>query len=472
MATILIIENDKTYSDSLSGTIRGMGHEGTCTDTLAGGLKELSLRNFDIVFLEVHMPDGNGLDVLSEILETPCLPEVIIITDFRTLEHAKIAIEKGAWCYIKKEFSTNEVTLLIINILQYLQKRLGSHEHTPLEDKYFEGIIGSSPSIKFCKNLAASIAKIEANVLITGETGTGKELFASAIHKHSQRAENNFVTVDCTALPAGLVESILFGYEKGAYTGADKSRDGLIKQANGGTLFLDEVGELPLAMQSSFLRVIQEHRFRPVGYKDEIGSDFRLIAASNRNLEEMVRQGQFRQDLLFRLRAFTIEVPSLRKRSQDIKEIALYYMANLCKKYGMAKKVFDPGFFNVLDAYSWPGNVRELIHAIENALVAAQNDPALFPKHLPTYIRIWLARASLGVDEFPVDKAAPAIQASGAFLQLKDVREIALANAEHQYLKDLMAVAKGDIKNICKISGLSRTRLYVLLKKYNISTQF
>jgi two-component system NtrC family response regulator len=267
------------------------------------------------------------------------------------------------------------------------------------------------------------------------------------------------------------VESILFGYEKGSYTGAEKSRDGLIKQANGGTLFLDEVGELPLAMQSSFLRVIQEHRFRPVGYKEEIGSDFRLIAASNRDLEDMVRQGQFREDLLFRLRAFTIEVPPLRKRSQDTKELALYYTSKLCKQYGMAKKAFDPGFFNVLDAYSWPGNVRELIHALESALVAAQNEPALFSKHLPTYIRIWLARASLGIDEFP-DKAAPAIEAPGTFLKLKDVREIALANAEHQYLKDLMAVAKGDIRNICETSGLSRTRLYVLLKKHNIATHF
>ena len=184
----------------------------------------------------------------------------------------------------------------------------------------------------------ASVAKTDSNVFITGETGTGKELIASAIHNHSQRAQNNFVTVDCTALPGELVESILFGYEKGSFTGAEKSRDGLIEQAHGGTLFLDEVGELPLPMQSSFLRVIQEHSFRPVGYQKEIQSDFRLIVASNRDLEEMVRQGQFREDLLFRLRAFTIEMPPLRKRSQDTKELALYYTSKLCKQYGMAKK--------------------------------------------------------------------------------------------------------------------------------------
>lgn len=471
MPDILIIEEDKVYCDLLSDIVRGMGHKVFCADTLKGGLQELSSGNFDIVFLEVHMPDGNGLDVLSEILENPSPPEVIIITDFRTPEDAKVAIEKGAWCYIKKEVHQNELTLLIINILQYRQKKAGSQSAAPLEDKHFEGIIGSSPSIKFCKYLVASVANTEANVLITGETGTGKELFASAIHNHSPRAQNNFVTVDCTALPDELVESILFGYEKGAYTGAVKARDGLIRQAHGGTLFLDEIGELPLAVQSSFLRVIQEHRFRPVGYQEEIGSDFRLIAASNRDLEAMTRKGQFRDDLLFRLRSFTIEVPPLRKHSQDIKELALYYTSKLCKQYGITEKVFDPGFFNVLDTYSWPGNVRELIHALENAVIAAQHEPALFPKHLPTYIRVWLTRTSLGMDAVS-DKATPVLEAPGTFLKLKDVREISLANTEQRYLKDLMSVARSDIRTACRLSGLSRTRLYVLLKKHKISTHF
>lgn len=365
MALIIIIEEDKTYCDLLSGILRVMGHEVTCTYTLKSGLEELSSKNFDIVFLEVNMPDGKGLDVLSEILETPLPPEVIIITDFRTPEDAKVAIEKGAWCYIKKEFFKNEITLLIINILQYRQKKAGSPDVAPLEDKHFEGIIGSSPYIKFCKYLVASVANTEANVFITGETGTGKELFASAIHNHSHRAQNNFVIVDCTAIPGELVESILFGYEKGSFTGAEKSRDGLIKQANGGTLFLDEAGELPLSIQKSFLRVIQEHRFRPIGHKQEIDSNFRLIVATNRDLDDMVRLGNFREDLLYRIRSFTIEVPPLRKRSQDIKEIVLYYLPKLCKQYGIEEKAFDPGFFNFLNSYSWPGNVRELIHAIE-----------------------------------------------------------------------------------------------------------
>ncbi|MBN2106815.1 MAG: sigma-54-dependent Fis family transcriptional regulator [Deltaproteobacteria bacterium] len=471
MAAILIVEDDEKYCDSLSGIVRGMGHEVVCADSLTRGLRALSSRTFDILFLEVQMPDGNGLDVLSEILAHPFPPEVIIITDFRTPEDAKVAIEKGAWCYMKKEFSKNEITLLIINILEYRKKKTGDHAGTPVAHANFEGIVGSSPSIKFCKYLVASVAKTDSNVFITGETGTGKELIASAIHAHSQRAQNNFVTVDCTALPAELVESILFGYEKGSFTGAEKSRDGLIKQAHGGTLFLDEVGELPLGVQSSFLRVIQEHSFRPVGYQKEIQSDFRLIVASNRDLEDMVRQGQFRDDLLFRIRSFTIEVPPLRKRSRDIRELAEYYTFKLCRQYGIEQKTFAPEFFHALDAYTWPGNVRELIHALENALIAAQQEPALFAKHLPTYIRIWLTRTSLGAVE-SADKAAAALEASGPLLKLKDVRSRALAHTEEKYLTNLMRVANSDIAAACRISGLSRTRLYVLLKKYRIATHF
>jgi two-component system NtrC family response regulator len=471
MADILIIEKDRIYCDLLSNTVKGMGHEATCTHTLKDGLKELDSRSFDIVFLEVQMPDGNGLDVLSEIIENLPSPEVIIITDFSTPEDAEVSIEKGAWCYIKKPFSINEITLLIVSIIQYRQKKVGEKYSPDLRGKHFEGVIGGSPQIKFCKYLVASVATIDINVFIQGETGTGKELFASAVHNNSHRANKNFVIVDCTAIPSELVESMLFGYKKGAYTGAVESREGLIKQADGGTLFLDEVGELPLSIQKSFLRVIQEHRFRPVGYQQEIESDFRLIAASHRNLEDMARQKLFRDDLLFRLRSFNIEVPPLRSHPQDIKALAIYYTAKLCKQYGSAKKKFYPGFFNALEAYSWPGNVRELIHALESAIVAAQEEPFLFPKHLPTYIRVWLTRTLVG-EEIVADESTLAVtEDSKAFLKLKDVREIALDKAEEKYLKDLMSFTNGDIKKACQLSGLSRTRLYVLLKKYKISTQ-
>lgn len=203
-------------------------------------------------------------------------------------------------------------------------------------------------------DLLAKAAQANTTVLITGETGTGKELFAQAIHENSSRCGKKIVTVDCAGLKDTLVESILFGYEKGSFTGAEKSRDGLIIEANRGTLFLDEVGELPLAIQKNFLRVLQERCFRPVGGKSELQSDFRLIAATNRNLEEMVRQGEFRGDLLYRLRGFTIELPPLRERPDDVRDLSLFYIGKFCERLGMEIKGLSPEFFEALISYPGP----------------------------------------------------------------------------------------------------------------------
>jgi two-component system NtrC family response regulator len=206
-------------------------------------------------------------------------------------------------------------------------------------------IIGSSNRLDASFELLAQAAQSDVNVLITGESGTGKELFAKAIHGNSKRAQGNFVIVDCTALPETLVESVLFGHTRGSFTGAYASQDGLVKQADKGTLFLDEIGELPLAIQKSFLRVIQEHRFRPVGGSQEIASDFRLVGATNRSLEDLVKQGQFREDLLFRLRSLVIELPPLRECREDLKELTLHYMGRLCQRFGLESKGFSQEFW-------------------------------------------------------------------------------------------------------------------------------
>ena len=253
-------------------------------------------------------------------------------------------------------------------------------------------IIGSSKRLDDSFELLAQAAQSDVNVLITGESGTGKELFAKAIHGNSQRARGNFVIVDCTALPETLVESVLFGHARGSFTGAYVSQDGLVKQADKGTLFLDEIGELPLSIQKSFLRVIQEHRFRPVGGSQEISSDFRLVGATNRSLDDLVKQGLFREDLLFRLRSLVIELPPLREYREDIKEMTLHYMGVLCQRFGLEPKGFSQEFWNTVSNYKWPGNVRELIQALEKALLAAKEEPILYPLHLPTYIRIHVAR--------------------------------------------------------------------------------
>jgi len=317
--------------------------------------------------------------------------------------------------------------------------------------------------------LISEAASTDANVLITGETGTGKELFAKAIHNNSSRSGENFVVVDCAAIHGSLIESILFGYEKGAFTGANQSRDGLVTQANKGTLFLDEIAELPLSVQKVFLRVIQEHRFRPVGCKKEIESNFRLISATNRNLESMVGAGEFRKDLLYRLRSLTIDLPSLREHKEDILPIATYHLEMICKRSGLDIKTFSPDLIEAILSYSWPGNVRELVNAVEGSLAAASSAATLFRKHLPAAIRILLVQNSAGIKD-PSDNNGGTVS-SGTIPTLKELRASIYTKAEKKYLQDLIKMTGGDMEKACGISSLSPPRLYELLRKHGISTK-
>jgi len=330
-------------------------------------------------------------------------------------------------------------------------------------------IIGKSERIAPSLELLAQSANSDANVLIMGETGTGKELFAKAIHSNSKRADGNFVIVDCTSLPETLVESVLFGHKRGAFTSAYADQVGLVKQADKGTLFLDEIGELPLGIQKSFLRVIQEHRFRPVGGSQEVASNFRLVAATNRNLEGMVRRGEFRKDLLFRLRTLVIELPPLRECLEDIRDLTMHYMNVLCKRFEIKPKEFSPEFWSIATSYPWPGNVRELIQALEKALLSAKDEPMLFPKHLPTYIRIQVARSGFHKRPANHEKSAPNTTVPLALSTLKEFHKTTVSAAEKQYFKDLMVFAAGNIDEACRISGLSRSRLYTLFKKHKQS---
>ncbi len=464
MAHVMIIDDDVVMCEMLSSMVHRTGHEAASAHTLREGMLQVSATNYDIVFLDIRMPDGSGLDILPRIRELPSPPEVIIMTGYGDPDGAELAIKNGAWDYIEKASSIKEMMLPFLRALQYREEKKA---RTPAVALKWEGIIGSSPRMQACFDILAQAANSDASVLITGETGTGKELFARAIHENSPRAARNFVVVDCTALPKTLVESTLFGYEKGAFTGADKDQDGLIRQAHGGTLFLDEVGELPLVMQKAFLRVLQEHRFRPVGSKRETESDFRLVAATNRNLDETVELHHFRQDLLFRLQTLTIDLPPLRKRKEDIRELVMYHMAKLSERYGVGTKGFAPEFLDSLAAYDWPGNVRELVNALERALTVARREPTLFAKHLPTHIRVSLARAAVTKEaREPLKEAG---NASSPFPPLKAFRESTLQEAERQYLEDLMSIAGSSIKEACRVSGLSRPRLYALLKKYRVS---
>jgi len=469
MARILIIDDDEAMCFTLARMINMEGHAVKSAYTLMDGVREATSGSYDVVFLDVMMPEGSGLGILPKIKNTASNPEVIIMTADGNPEGAELAISNGAWDYIQKPFLLKEMKLPFLRALQYRQAKAGQVSVAALK---LEGIVGSSPKIQVCLDAVARAAASEANVLVTGETGTGKELFARAIHCNSARDGKSFVVVDCAALPETLVESSLFGYEKGAFTGAVKSQEGMISQANRGTLFLDEIGELPIALQKAFLRVLQERRFRPVGGSKEVESDFRLIAATNRDLEDMVGRGLFREDLLYRLRSLTIELPPLRERRKDIPATALHYIMLLCQKYGIETKGISPDFLETLNAYPWPGNVRELINAIEGAIAGAGSAPTLIPQHLPAKIRVQVAKSELSKGRYMMSSGADPVEEEPhlpCLPKYREMRDAALEEAERRYLQEILARSRGSIRSACLLSGLGRTRLYALLNKHGLS---
>lgn len=467
MAKILIIDDDEMMCSTLATLVERKGHESLCANTIRDGIQRSADNEVDVVFLDVKMPDGNGLEALAEIESAPSEPEVIIVTGFGDPNGAELAIKSGAWDYIEKGFSVKEITLSLERALQYRKEKqdvIQARKSKPLKREF---IIGNSAALNGCLNMVAQSAESEANVFITGETGTGKELFARAVHQNSRRSNENFVVVDCTSLPETLVESLLFGHERGAFTGAEKAQSGLVKQADGGTLFLDEVGELPMALQKAFLRVLQEHRFRPLGSNKEVESNFRLIAATNRDLDAMVAEKKFRSDLLFRLRSFIIELPPLRERRTDIEILARHHIDRFCRQYDLPKKDFSPAFIDVLKQYPWPGNVRELVNTMDRVLATARFEQTLYPKHLPSHIRVHVRRAELENDAGnPLENSGPGLR---DLPKLHDYRESVYAEAEKRYLHDLMEMTGKNIQEACRISGLSQSRLYALMKKNKIT---
>ncbi len=469
MAAILIVDDDEMMCSTLSTLVERKGHKVSAAMTLQNALLAAQQQDFDIIFLDVKMPDGNGIELLEKFENCPSHPEVIIMTGYGDPNGAELAIKSGAWDYIEKGFSIKEISLSLQRALQYRQEKREVEKNvkkTPLER---DEIIGNSVRLNECLNLVAQSADSDATVFIHGETGTGKEIFARAIHNNSRRRHEPFVVVDCTSLPETLVESLLFGHEKGTFTGADHARQGLILQANKGTLFLDEIGELPLTLQKAFLRVLQEHRFRPLGSHREYSSEFRLIAATNRDLDAMVQDELFRSDLLYRIKSIVIELPPLRERKDDIIALTRHYVDHFCDRYKLAKKDFSPDFLEVLSLYPWPGNIRELVNTLERIIAMASQDTTLYPKHLPNHIRAQVRRSQLEQQNAssPVHFAIPAD--GGDLPPLQDFRDMAVAQAEQLYLMQLLDVTRNNISQACKISGLSQSRLYALLKKYQIS---
>ncbi len=461
MALILIIDDDPMIGESLSRVFQDMGHEADFALTFGQGMEKLLARSFDLVLLDVRLPDANGVERISEIRALSSQPEVIIITGYADADSAALAMEADAWDYLKKPASLETIRLTLNQALAYRAEKRSGERSLDIKNINRAGILGESKEIRTCLEMVARVAASQANILITGETGTGKERFARAVHLNSPRAGNDFVVVDCASLPENLSESLLFGHERGAFTGAEQAEIGLVGQAHQGTLFLDEIGDMPFAIQRAFLRVLQERRFRPLGSTQEVESDFRLVASTNQDLDEMVKNGEFRQDLLFRLRSITLHIPPLRQHIQDIPLLVREFVDKFCHNNGISDKNWSPEFIRALESYHWPGNARELFNVLERILVQSSGS-ALIPQELPAWIRsCFCAKRAPYAGSRPLKNLSP----------WKEYRRELIETGERRYLEELMAASRGNVKQACDISGLSAPRLYELLRKYEIGTR-
>ena len=458
---ILIIEDSASVQSILCKIIEKLGHNFSTASTLSEATSLIKSNNYDLILLDLYLPDGYGLDILPDLLKLSNKPEVIIITGTGDINGAKLAFEHGIWDFLQKPLSAEEISLSISRALKYSQGKQLAKMPVSLSR---EGIIGESDAIKHSLKDVARASASDASVLITGETGTGKELFARAVHANSKRANKKFVALDCCTLNENLAMSTLFGHEKGSYTGADKKQEGVISQANGGTLFLDEIGDLPISIQKSLLRALQEKSILPVGAKQEKAVNFRIVSATNACLNDMVKKKQFREDLLFRISAIEIKLPPLRDRKKDIKQIAINKIQQLCDYYNINSKGLSFEFIETLNENKWKGNVRELINVLEYALASANNDPVLLPKHLPSEYRMF----KLNFKESKSDNIQKMKSTFCTFSdEIPDFTTFQELN-EKKYLQYLLEKSKGNRKKACQLSGMSQARLYRLLKKYNL----
>lgn len=450
--------------------IERLGLKCVCAATLDEGMAELQQLPYDIVFLDVDLGSHNGLNHLPEIQSTPGNPDVIVVSASRDSQHAESAIQMGAWDYLVKPFRFVDFEQCLTRCVKHRDAR----NRFISESTFHRGpIIGSSPKLLRAIQWVGVVARTKNNVLLLGETGTGKELFARAVHENSDRRKKPFTVVDCTNLPNTLAQSILFGHEKGTFTDAKESREGLFKQADGGTIFLDEIADLPLPTQRSLLRVLQDHSFRPLSSKQEVSSDFRLVAATNRDLSRMVQEGSFRKDLYYRLKSCLINLPPLRERPEDIEPLAQHYTKKICEEQGMPLKRLSQDCLEALQKYNWPGNVRDLINTINYAISNSYDARTLTSYHLPREVRICLVKSTVeNAKESPVKQPVTVMPEPEADLEVlptfKEVRNMVVNQMEAEYLIELIKQTDGDLKQACKVAGLSRARLYELLQKHEI----
>ena len=376
MGKVLIIDDENQLRGLLARIIGLEGYEVIQADSCKAGLKQVEQQNPDVIICDVRLPDGSGVDLITEMKRLGPLTEIILLTAHGNIPDGVQAIKNGAFDYITKGDDNNKIIPLLSRAMEKVEmaRRLQQLEKQVGQKYSFESILGKSKPIRMAVELARKVSVTDVPVLLTGETGTGKEVFAQAIHQHSSRAGKAFVAVNCSAFSKELLESEIFGHKAGAFTGALKEKKGLFEEADQGTIFLDEIGELPLAMQSKLLTFLEDRRFKRVGGLRDIEVNVRIIAATNRDLEEEVEKGTFREDLFYRLNVMQIRIPPLRERREDIPVLARFYLEHFNRKFNKHLKDIDPAFLKEMEGYYWKGNVRELRNVMERCVLFSRGE--------------------------------------------------------------------------------------------------
>jgi DNA-binding NtrC family response regulator len=456
--SVLVVDDEELLARSCTQILASEGYSVSSESRGRVALEFVRRKRPEIVLADLRLPDVDGMWLLREIRQASPETLVIMITGFATVTSSVEAIQSGAYDYIPKPFTASQLRILMGRAA--LQVDL-ARDNALLRDRLkrqasFDGVVGTSPAIQKVFSMVSRVAPTEATVFISGESGTGKELIARAIHLGSRRASQPFVAINCAALPDNLLESELFGHEKGAFTGANALRRGLLETAAGGTFFLDEITEMSLELQAKMLRVVQERRIRRVGGDAEIPIDVRWLSATNRDPDEAVRRGTLRQDLYFRLNVIPVKIPPLRQRMEDIPLLAQHFLKCYGEEYGRTELRLDTEVIRALGEYSWPGNVRELQNVVERMVSLSGDGPAITMEELPEEIQTVAGRRWSRDPAYAIDLPFHAAKAR------------AISEFEVGYLRELLTRNRGNISQAAREAGIDRKTIHRILSKYEI----
>lgn len=467
-ARILIVDDHRNIRVSLRVILEQEGATVSDAETLGLGRSMLGFAGdavpsdlpYDLVLLDLRLPDGSGLDLLKILSQHKLAPRVIVISGEGTTNEAFQATQMGAFDYIEKPFTPERILVSVRRAMEFNEI---SDDLERQADPKTE-MLGAHPKLKEIMDLIERVAPTSGRVLITGESGTGKELIARAIHHASTRSEKPMIKVNCAAIPHGLMESELFGHEKGAFTGAVKARQGVFERANGGTLFLDEIGELDMDLQAKLLRILQSGEFTRVGGEKTLNSDVRLIAATNKDLKERIGAGEFREDLFYRLNVVTIQTPPLRDRLSDVPTLAEHFLAEACEEHALGERKFSEQAYNELKAYHWPGNIRELKNLVERVAILAE-DPII--DHIEEIDD--LRKSSPGPESVIARVDGEASESAKLHLEMGTMTwESFHETVDREFLRFILRQAKGNVSEAARLLELERAYLHRLLKKLGI----